>query len=99
MNKLELVYDNALTRLAIGSPKQGQIPSGPEVTAQGAAPLGSKLYINGKLARLDDKGRFSARVTRSPAVVFRLVGKNGSESYWVRKLRLARGAPAAKARR
>jgi hypothetical protein len=88
MNKLELVYDNALTRLAIGSPKPNELATGPEVEALGVAPLGSKLYINGKQAHLDDKGRFQEKVSRSPAVVFRLVGKNGSESYWIRKLRV-----------
>jgi hypothetical protein len=88
MNKLELVYDNALTRLAIGSPKPNEQVSGPEVAALGVAPLGSKLFINGKPARLDDKGRFSEKVNRAPALVFRLVGKNGSESYFIRKLRV-----------
>jgi hypothetical protein len=48
MNKLELVYDNALTRLAIGSPKPNEVATGPEVEALGVAPLGSKLFINGK---------------------------------------------------
>jgi len=88
MNKLELVYDNALTRLAIGSPKPNEVATGPEVEALGVAPLGSKLYINGKQAHLDGKGRFQEKVSRAPAVVFRLVGKNGSESYWIRKLRV-----------
>jgi hypothetical protein len=88
MNKLELVYDNALTRLAIGSPKPNEVATGPEVEALGVAPLGSKLYINGKPARLDDKGRFSMRVGRASALVFRLVARNGSESYWIRKLRV-----------
>jgi hypothetical protein len=88
MNKLELVYDNALTRLAIGSPKPNEVATGLEVQALGVAPLGSKLYINGKQAHLDDKGRFQEKVSRAPAVVFRLVGKNGSESYWIRKLRV-----------
>jgi hypothetical protein len=88
MNKLELVYDNALTRLAIGSPKPNEQITGPEVSALGVAPLGSRLYINGKQARLDGKGRFAEKVNRAPAVIFRLVGKNGSESYWIRKLRV-----------
>jgi hypothetical protein len=87
MNKLDLVYDNALTRLAIGSPKPNDLATGPEVSALGVAPLGSKLYINGRPARLDDKGRFAEKVGRTPAVVFRLVSKNGNESYWIRKLR------------
>jgi hypothetical protein len=88
MNKLELVYDNALTRLAIGSPKPNELATGPEVQALGVAPLGSKLFINGKPARLDDKGRFAEKVPRAPALVFRLVARNGSESYWIRKVRV-----------
>jgi hypothetical protein len=87
MNKLELIYENALTRLAIGSPKPNEVATGPEVAALGVAPLGSKLYINGRPARLDDKGRFSEKVGRAPTMVFRLITKNGSESYWIRKLR------------
>jgi hypothetical protein len=86
--RLELVYDNALTRLAIGSPKPNEVATGPEVEALGVAPLGSKLYINGKPARLDGKGRFAEKVPRAPALVFRLVTRNGSETYWVRKLRV-----------
>jgi hypothetical protein len=88
MNKLELVYDNVLTTLAIGTPKPGQPVSGPEVDAAGVAPLGTKLYINGKPAPLDDKGRFALRVGRTPAVVFRLIGPDGAERYWIRKLRV-----------
>jgi hypothetical protein len=64
------------------------VATGPKVEALGVAPLGSKLYINGKPAHLDGKGRFQEKVSRAPAVVFRLVGKNGSESYWIRKLRV-----------
>jgi hypothetical protein len=53
----------------------------------GAAPIGSKLYVNGRPAPLDDKGRFELRVQRSPALVFRLLEHDGSQSYWVRSLR------------
>lgn len=88
MNKLELVYDNSLTTLAIGSPKPGQRVSGRQVEVSGVAPLGSKLYVNGKAAPLDDKGRFEMRIDRAQAVIFRLVNKNGAESYFVRKLRV-----------
>jgi hypothetical protein len=88
MNKLELVYDNALTTLAIGSPRPGAPVNGPRVDATGVAPLGSKLYINGQAAALDAKGRFAVSLERASALVFRLVGPNGSERYWVRKLRV-----------
>jgi hypothetical protein len=88
LNKLELVYDNALTTLAIGSPRPGEAVSGSRVDATGVAPLGSKLFINGQAAPLDAKGRFAVSLERRPAVVFRLVGPDGAERYWVRKLRV-----------
>jgi hypothetical protein len=87
MNKLELVYDNPLNTLAIGSPKPGETVSGREVDVTGAAPVGSRLYVNGRAVPLDPKGRFELRIERSPSVVFRLVANDGSESYWVRQLK------------
>jgi hypothetical protein len=88
LNKLELVYDNALTTLAIGAPRPGAPVSGPRVDASGVAPLGSKLFINGLPAPLDAKGRFAVSLERRPSLVFRLVGPDGVERYWVRKLRV-----------
>ena len=87
MNKLELVYDNALNTLAIGSPKPGARASGREIPVSGIAPIGSKLFVNGQAVPLDEKGRFDLQVQRSSAVVFRLVEHDGSQSYWVRALR------------
>lgn len=86
MNKLELVYDNSFTNLAIARPKPGEAVTGPEVEVRGVAPLGSRLFVNGKPASVDDKGRFNLRVARADAVVFRVVLENGTESYWVRYL-------------
>jgi hypothetical protein len=62
--------------------------TGREVGATGVAPLGSKLFINGKPAPLDGKGRFEVKLARASSLVFRLVSKDGTESYWIRKLRL-----------
>jgi len=87
LNKLELLYDNSLVSLAIARPKPGDRLEGQEVAVSGVAPLGSRLYVNGRAASLDGKGRFDLRVARASAVVFRLVSKNGSESYWLRRLR------------
>ena len=86
MSRLELVYDNAVTSLVIGSPRPGEAV-GRAVQALGVAPLGSKLYINGKPTRLDEKGRFAERVAGAPTLVFRLVDRSGRESYWIRRLR------------
>lgn len=86
MNKLELVYDNARRTLAITRPRPGERVGPGGVEVQGVAPLGSKLYVNGKPAPLDEKGRFSLSVPSSDAVVFRLVSQAGAELYWMRKL-------------
>jgi hypothetical protein len=88
MNKLEVVYDNTLNTLAIGSPKPGARVSGPDVQVSGIAPIGSKLFVNGQLVPLDGKGRFDMRVQRTAAVIFRLLENDGSQRYWVRALRL-----------
>lgn len=88
MNKLELVYDNSLTTLAIGSPRAGQVVTSREVDVMGVAPIGARLFVNGQAAPLDAKGRFEMRLPAASALVFRLVGRNGAESYFVRRLRL-----------
>jgi hypothetical protein len=87
MNKLEIVYDNPLNTLAIASPKPGEAVTGQQIEVTGAAPVGSRLFVNGRAVSLDPKGRFELRVERSPQLVFRLVAGDGSESYWVRQLR------------
>jgi ferric-dicitrate binding protein FerR (iron transport regulator) len=87
MNKLEIVYDNSRTTLAIARPRVGEAPAGEITPVRGVAPLGSKLYVNGKPAALDAKGRFSLDVRRADAVVFRLVAENGAESWWIRPTR------------
>jgi hypothetical protein len=87
MNKLSIAYDNSLTTLAIASPRPGERLEGKEVKVSGVAPLGSRLYVNGAPVPVDDKGRFEMRAPRARPVIFRLVGKNGTESYWVRNLR------------
>jgi hypothetical protein len=88
LNKLELVYENALTTLAIGRPRSGDVVVGDEVSVSGIAPLGDKLFVNGQPAPTDGKGRFDLRVGKAPTVVFKLVSRDGTESYWVRRLRM-----------
>jgi hypothetical protein len=60
---------------------------GPEVEVRGVAPLGSKLFVNGQRAPVDDTGRFALSVARAPAVVFKVVAADGSETYCVRGLK------------
>jgi hypothetical protein len=83
LNKLELAYDNALETLAISQPRAGQVLDGRAVEVRGTAPLGARLFVNGTPAPLDDKGRFALRAG-GRMLVFRLVDRDGAESYWLR---------------
>ncbi|MDP2275905.1 MAG: hypothetical protein Q8K32_34500 [Archangium sp.] len=87
MNKLHMVFDNAVSALSIKTPRNGDA-GGKSVNAVGIAPVGSKLFINGKSVTLDAQARFDTSV--SPAaggrIIFRLL-HNGAESYTVRTVR------------
>ena len=85
-NKMDVVYDNSHNALAIQRPLPNE-KAGPDTVASGVAPEGSKLFLNGKPVALDPKGRFSVPVGRVDTLVFRSVRADGSEDYWVRKLR------------
>jgi hypothetical protein len=74
-NKLELAYENARSTLAITRLTEADV--------QGVAPLGAQLFVNGSSTPVDDKGRFAVKVN-ARVLVFRLLGSDGSESYWVR---------------
>jgi hypothetical protein len=88
LNRLELAYDNALDALAIRLPLPDQRLAGKTVEVAGVAPLGARLFVNGTPAPLDDKGRFALKLGDAPRVlVFRLLGGDGTESYWIRSLR------------
>jgi hypothetical protein len=86
MNRLELAYDNAVDSLTLT-----QLTARSDALAvdvAGVAPLGARLFVNGKTAALDDKGRFALRVTGAQRqLVFRLLGRDGSESYWVKPVK------------
>lgn len=83
MNQMEIIYDNSYATLAIHTPVAG--PAGrSQETATGVAPLGSKLFINGKSVPLDAKGRFQVEVGRARPLVFRCVLARGAEDYLVR---------------
>ena len=82
MNKMDVVFDNSVTRLVLTSPREGERAT----TATGLAPLGSRLSLNGKSVTLDAAGRFSVPVGNGSVLVFKLVSKEGAESQWVRRL-------------
>ncbi|MDP3231918.1 MAG: hypothetical protein Q8N26_04020 [Myxococcales bacterium] len=85
MNKLSVVYDNARTSLLIDRPLAGERAS-PSTTASGVAPRSVQLFINGKLVRPDDSGRFSVKVGAVDQVIFRVV-TGETEAWWLRKLK------------
>lgn len=85
MNQMDIVFDNSLTTLHITSPRDGEKADGAK--AVGTAPLGSKLFVNGKPLSTDGSGRFNAALPKGDGVVFRLVMQDGSEAYWFRRLK------------
>ncbi len=85
MNQMDIIFDNSLTSLQLASPRDGDRADGAK--ASGVAPLGSKLFVNGKPVATDGSGRFNAPLPKSELVVFRLVTQDGSESYWFRRLK------------
>ncbi len=90
MNKLELTYDNAVPNLIIKAPRNGD-PNQASVPVVGIAPVGARLFVNGKAVALDDKARFDTTASPLPGgrLVFRML-KGGSEVYTVRTLRAGR---------
>lgn len=82
MNKMDVVFDNSVTRLVLTSPKDGERSA----KAVGVAPLSSKLSLNGKAVPLDAGGRFSVATPQGNVAVFKLTTRDGVESYWVRRL-------------
>lgn len=83
MNKLSVVYDNARTSLLIERPLNGERAGG---EARGVAPRAAQLFINGKLVKPDDAGRFAVKLGQADTAVFRVV-VGDSESYWIRRLK------------
>jgi hypothetical protein len=88
LNRLELVYDNAVPHLIIRSPRDGAAASPSGVAVTGVAPLGAAVFVNGHQVTLDLHGRFDERVIPLPGgvVVFRVV-QGGAEAYTIRSVR------------
>ena len=88
-NGLEIAYDNVITDLVVRSPKNGQRVSGDRCTTAGEIALGARLFINGKQADLDSKGRFKEAVTLhgSDKIVYRTQASDGVQRFYVRDVR------------
>ena len=88
-NKMEISYDNSVPNLVITSPRNGEAAKS-ALRATGVAPVGARLYVNGKPADLDDKNRFNMEVSpvgRPPVVIFRVSRPPSSDTITVRSLR------------
>ena len=86
--KLEIVYDKPQSSgLAIRFPRPGDAPRGRALDVGGLAPVGARLFVNGRAAVVDGQGHFSLRLAAPPRLlVFRLLARSGGESYWIRRL-------------
>lgn len=82
MNKMDIVFDNSLSQLLITSPREGERST----MAKGIAPLGSRLWLNGKSVPLEAHGRFSVPLGGARLLVFKVLAKDGTESQWVRRV-------------
>ncbi|MGA9524292.1 MAG: hypothetical protein WBV82_22750 [Myxococcaceae bacterium] len=87
MNKLELVYDNSVPSLVIRAPANGE-RVGRAVRTSGVAPVGSRLYVNGRAVELDAKNRFDAEITSEGGlIIYRLVRPDSPDAVYVRSVR------------
>jgi hypothetical protein len=87
VNRLTIAYDNAVSGIRIRTPKPGAAIAGATARTSGEIALGERLAINGKPAAVDDKGRFSAKVTvrkGTHPIVYHLTGSGSRDRYWVR---------------
>ncbi len=82
MNKVDIVFDNAVSRLVIQGAQRGEAST----HVAGVAPKSSRLFFNGKAVQTDAYGRFSVATGGAQLLTFRLVDRSGHESLWVRRV-------------
>lgn len=87
LNKLHMVYDNAVPQLVIRSPRAGEVGRGP-VRVAGIAPVGARVVVNGRPMALDESARFDSEVAPLPGgrIIFRVFNA-GVETFTVRTVR------------
>ena len=89
-NGLEIAYDNVVTDIVIRTPKNGQKISGSKVSTNGEVAIGTRLYINGKQAGTDSKGRFKDTVALASGertIVYRSQASDGVQRFYVREVK------------
>ncbi len=93
MNRLEITYDNSVPSIVVKAPRNGDVVRGATIPVSGIAPLGTKVFANGKSLPLDGKHRFDAQASptgRPPLIIFRTARGNGADVFTIRTLRRAR---------
>ncbi len=87
MNKLLMVYDNAVQTLVVHRPRNGDVAAA-RIRTSGVAPVGTKLTINEQSVTLDSQARFDvvAAPTAEGHLVYRW-SNGGTQAITVRKVR------------
>ena len=86
---LTIKYDNATPSLQIISPRDGLRVDRPTLEVKGVALRGTRVYIGGAEAPLDEASRFSRQVPLSPGqnnLIFRVVHPRSGTSLYLRRV-------------
>ena len=87
MNSLEIAYDNAIVDLALREPSPYEKTHAGYIITRGEVQLGAKLFVNGKRADLDEKGRFRERIEirmGDNEISYHTVATDGIDRFYVR---------------
>lgn len=85
--RLSIRYDNATPDLQIVYPRNGVTVAGASLEVRGVAMRGSRVFVNGVAATLDDAYRFRHTVALKPGpnkIVFRVEDKRRGSSVYLR---------------
>ncbi|MCC6746434.1 MAG: FecR domain-containing protein [Deltaproteobacteria bacterium] len=88
-HRIGIAYDNAAPDLQIIYPGHGASVSEETLEVRGVALRGSRLFVNGAPAELDESSRFRHPVALKPGVnviVFRVVDSRRGSSYYQRRV-------------
>jgi hypothetical protein len=87
--RLQIRYDNATPNLQIVYPRNGVVVSKETVMVRGITIRGSKVYINGVAAELDESFRFEHSVPLKAGpndIIFRVVDKRTGSTLYLRRV-------------
>lgn len=88
-NKLSVRFDNATPDIQIIHPRNGLAVGAASVVTRGVTDPGSKVYVNGAAAELDEARRFKHKVGLKPGtnyIIYRVVKPRRGSSYYLRRV-------------